>query len=343
MSVSDASKEVNMNLKTATTYYEMYMNDPEHKIPLPRRRQSNSGGLKVTHDQVKALIDCIVNRGMKLGTAATTTKMQYHTAQRYYDKYMSDPDRNIPVPGYEGISPSTQHLSDKIKILIGHIVDDKLSLNAASIKAKLCPKTAKKYYTQYLQDPEHKIPVPATRNYQVSYGSKGPTFEQVVILIRHIVDDNMSVMAAAKEAGMSVETSRRYYNRYLADPNRKIPNPKEKRVFSEKGCTKEQIELMISAIEEDNMSLSAAAIKVGMAINTGSMYYHMYKEDPEHKIPIPLVKGARRDPLVQPTLAQYEQFNNYMVNDHLSTRKAALKAKLVPHRAKMYYDKYMNE
>jgi hypothetical protein len=330
MELSDAAEKAGMNVKPAFEYYKMYADDPEHKIPLPRKRQSRSGGLKITHEQIKSLIQHVDN-GMKFPAAAKLANMTIHTAERYYEKYMRDPNKNIPVPNFDAIAPTKALLYDKVKALIGYIVDDKMSVNAASIKASMCAKTGKKYYDKYLEDPEHKIPVPQAT--EANGTRKRPTFEQVKAMIGYIVDNNMSVLAAAKQADMSVETSRRYYQKYLADPNHSIPDPTVKRVVSDR-FSQQQIETLIYGIDKEKMSISASAVRAGMGINAASMYYHRYLEDPEHKIPTQRHRGTHG---LKPTDEQYALFHKYVFDDKFSVNKAAVKANMSLYWGKMYY------
>jgi hypothetical protein len=84
-----------------------------------------------------------------------------------------------------------------------------------------------------LEDPNHNIPIPTpNRN-----GFQVPcTQKQIDDLVGYIANDKVAIVVAAKKAGMAASTARKYYARYLHDPNREIPTPHSR--SSNINCTK---------------------------------------------------------------------------------------------------------
>jgi hypothetical protein len=93
--------------------------------------------------------------------------------------------------------------------LIGYIVDDKMTVAVASKKVKMSVDTGRKYYRQYLK--EHSLDMPMPIRY---------TQEQKNELIGYIVDDKMTITAAAKKANMSRSAGHVYYCQYLKNRKR---------------------------------------------------------------------------------------------------------------------------
>ncbi|KAI8879689.1 hypothetical protein K501DRAFT_276298 [Backusella circina FSU 941] len=83
--------------------------------------------------------------------------MSETSASKYYTLYSNDPDQKIPVPGGGGNIPCSQ---DQINKLVGYIVDDKISLRQASLKASMSQFTGTKYYSKYIHHPDREIPKP---------------------------------------------------------------------------------------------------------------------------------------------------------------------------------------
>jgi hypothetical protein len=77
--------------------------------------------------------------------------MDQSTAGRYYRQYLNDNNMEISVT-------RKNYSRDNINEFIGYIVDDKMSIKAASKKANMSEWTGKKYYRQYLRD--HRLYIP---------------------------------------------------------------------------------------------------------------------------------------------------------------------------------------
>jgi Asp-tRNA(Asn)/Glu-tRNA(Gln) amidotransferase B subunit len=123
--------------------------------------------------------------------------MSNKTGIKYYRQYLKY--HNLDLRPHK----CTQ---DQINELIGYIVDDKMSILAASKKANMSNKTGRKYYHQYLKDRNIYYP-----------SQKVITQEQKSELIRYIADDKMSIKAASKKANMCGETGRKYCRQHLND------------------------------------------------------------------------------------------------------------------------------
>jgi transposase-like protein len=117
-----------------------------------------------------------------------------NSAEKHYQKYLKDNNTEHYVPINK---PYTQ---DRINEFIGYIVDDKMTIRAASKKVNVNKATGRKYYHQYLKD--NNIDGPIQRYI---------TEEQKSELIRYIVDDKMSIKAASKKAKISRSAGRVYY------------------------------------------------------------------------------------------------------------------------------------
>jgi hypothetical protein len=94
MSVTEASRKVNISPKSGGYYYNVYNNDPEKRIPLPRDRNART----YTQEQIGNLIRYINSDKMTLKEASAKANMTYHSGCYYYNKYLEDPNHNIPIP-----------------------------------------------------------------------------------------------------------------------------------------------------------------------------------------------------------------------------------------------------
>jgi hypothetical protein len=130
----------------------------------------------------------------------------------------------VSIPKLSKYTQGEMTTQEKVNEIIGYIVDDKLSIRAASVKAKVNMKTASKYYRRYLADPEHKIPKPyglprVAKLKPIRYFSD----KEIKSFINDIVKNKMSRSAAAARANMSYHTATKYYLKYFSDPDRKMP------------------------------------------------------------------------------------------------------------------------
>ncbi|KAI8891033.1 hypothetical protein K501DRAFT_305510 [Backusella circina FSU 941] len=141
--------------------------------------------------QLKALIGYIVDVKMSV----VRVNMTYYTGRRYYTKYLDDPNHNIPEPFICG----KRYTQDQINKLIDYIIDGKLSVMAASIKANMPLLSATKYYHKYLNDPNHVIPILI-----VEYDLNRLCIQdRINKLISYIIDDKLFITVASKKLNMS--------------------------------------------------------------------------------------------------------------------------------------------
>jgi hypothetical protein len=144
---------------------------------------------------------------MSIRAASRTANFCKKSASIYYHQYLKDNNMEIPEGKY-----SKRYTQDDINKLIHYIVDDKMSITEASKKANMDHNTGHKYYRKYLKD--HHLDVPI-RNII--------TQEQKSKMIGYIVDEKMTIKAAAKKANMSCSVGHKHYHQYLKDRNLIIP------------------------------------------------------------------------------------------------------------------------
>jgi hypothetical protein len=198
MTVKEAAAKANMTIESVRYYYTKYLNDPNHSIPTPQFQ------LKYTQDQKSKFINYIVNGRLTIKAASKKAKMNLYTARNYYS-YFKVQNPGIATPSH--ISTRKCYTQEQIKEVISYIIDDKMTIAAASRKANICEHSAEKYYRQYLIDNNMEMPVPKN--------NKCCAQDQIDELIRYIVDNKMSILAASKKANMSYVTSHKYYRQYL--------------------------------------------------------------------------------------------------------------------------------
>jgi transposase len=197
ITVKEASAKTNMPYRSASYYYNKYLEDPNHAIPVQQLKQS------YTQEQKSKFINYIVIDKMSTRAASKKAKMNLYTARNYYNYFkVQNPD--VATPSH--IIIPKRYTQEQIQELIDYIVDDKMTIKAASRKAKFCEQSAGKYYRQYLKD-NMEIPVPKN--------NKCCAQDQIDALMRYIVDNKMSILAASKKANMSYFTSYKYYRQYL--------------------------------------------------------------------------------------------------------------------------------
>jgi hypothetical protein len=204
------------------------------------------------------------------------------SAYHYYNKYIQDSERKIPTLNRGSNGGGKLPTKNQIEALIGYIVNDKLSIRAASAKVNLSNSSGGRYYNIYLNDPDHNIPTPSKRNRSTTY-----TQEQIKLLIHYIERDKMSLRDASRKADIAQQTARRYHLLYLTDPKHKIPMPRNatKRTFSH-----EDVKKVIGYIVDDQMSISVASAKANMSEHNAGVFYNKYLENlkiPDHKIRLP--------------------------------------------------------
>jgi hypothetical protein len=329
MTLAKASLKAQMSIKTGRRYYTRYLNDLQHKIPVPRVKFGTAPEM-CTQEKVKKLIGYIIDDKIPVVLAATKAKMSESSARKYYLQYMSDPKREIPIPRKPREFGGNSCTQEQITKLIGHLVNDNMSIRVAAVKVNMCDTSAKKYYTQYLEDPNHEIPAPKTTG---SPASTRITQDQITEVIGYIVNDKMSIKKAALKTNIKPCAARKYYLQYMNDPNHAIPVPYHTLGRSSKICTQEQIDLLIGFMVNDNMSIERAAIKANMSRCFGEKYYRLYLKDPEHKIPAPQNHYS--------TSEQIETMISYVVNDKLPVNRAAKLVNMGSTTAHRYYKRYL--
>jgi transposase len=151
MTQGDAAYKAGLARDTVRKYYRRYLKENGSKSRISKNSLPRKGKT-YTQEHVKKLIDLIVTDNMSITTASKKVDMGNHTAQRYYRQYLGDPQRRIPMPK----NSSKRASYAQIRKLIGYIVNDKMSMLAASIKADLRENTAKRHYLKYLNDPKFK-------------------------------------------------------------------------------------------------------------------------------------------------------------------------------------------
>jgi hypothetical protein len=260
MSVTAASRKVNISYNTGCIYYNVYKNDPETKIPLPRNRHVCIARV-YTQEQIGNLIRYINSNKMTLTKASVKADMSYTTAYRYYSKYVKDPNHNIPTPHFQ-----QNYTQDQKNEFFNYIVRDKMSIKAASKKAKMNLYTANNYYCKYfkIQNPDV-----ATPSHIVT--RKHYTQEQIKELISYIVDDKMSIAAASRKANFCDNSARRQYRQYLIANNMEIPVPGYTKSYSQ-----DKKNEFIGYIVDAKMTITAASKKANISLITGRKYYHRH-------------------------------------------------------------------
>jgi hypothetical protein len=105
-----------------------------------------------TQAQINQLIHHVVYDKMPIPEAAFKTNITEKKARDYYKRYSQDPNHAIPKQ-LQRILRS--HLQTKVEKLVGYIVNDKMSIRDACLKADMAETTARKYYLIYREMPSH--------------------------------------------------------------------------------------------------------------------------------------------------------------------------------------------
>jgi hypothetical protein len=93
---------------------------------------------------------------MTVNEASAKANLTFASSRYYYNKYLEDPNHNIPIP-----SVSPYYSQDQRDKFISYIVNDKMSVVAASEKANLSVKAGKRYYHKYFNVQNPDIPTPS--------------------------------------------------------------------------------------------------------------------------------------------------------------------------------------
>jgi transposase len=177
---------------------------------------------------------------MALYKASKKVQIGYITAFYYYNLYKNDPEKNIPLPQHLSKDRARTYTQEEITKLIKYIIDDGMSVLAASARLNLGYSTALTYCHKYLEDPNHNIPMIANPKCKQ---------EQIAELIHHIVDNTMSIRAASSKANMSIYAGFKYYHQYISDQKDDAPIHRA----SGRACTQEQIYYVFKTIFIDEI------------------------------------------------------------------------------------------
>jgi transposase len=263
MSVAAAARKVKIPYNTVSKYYNVYRNDPEKKIPVPRNQHTHPR-IHYTQEQIGNLIKYIDDDKMTIKEASAKANMAYRSGDYHYNRYLEDSNHAIPVRQLQQI-----YTQDQKNEFIDYVTNDKMNIAAASKKAKINTDTARGYYHKYFKVQNPNI---ATPSHIVT--PRCFTQKQIKELISYIVDDKMSISAASRKANFNKASARKYYRQYLIDNNMEIPISK-----TNKRYTQDQINQLIGYIVDDKMSILAASKKANMSGNTAGKYYHLYLKD----------------------------------------------------------------
>jgi hypothetical protein len=280
-------------------------------------------GQRISQEQINQLVHYIVNDNMSVNKAARKVKMPKYGGYSYYNAYKNDPEKKIPVPRNQHLRPRKYYTQEQIGNLIKHIDNDKMTVKEASSKAGINYTSAHQYYTRYLKDPNHNIPIPQLRQCY--------TQDQKNEFIGYIINDKMSVNAASKKAKMNLGTAQRYYHNYFKVQNPGIARPSH--IVTPRCFTQKQIRDLISYIVDDKMSIRAASIKVNISGPTGHKYYHQHIK--ENNLDAPIQKSITEE--------QKSKLIGYIVDDKMSFKAASKKANMGSTTAHRHYHLYLKD
>jgi transposase len=318
MTLTEASAKADMTYSSAHQYYNRYLKDPNHAIPVQRLKQS------YTQDQKEAFIGYIINDKMSIKAASKKARVNNNTGKIYYRNYFKVQNPDIPKPSH--IATRKCYTQEQIKEVISYIVDDKMSINAASKKVNMDDQTATRHYRQYLQD--NSIEHPVSRRY------KHYTQDDINKFIGYIINDKMNITAASKKAKMSQGTAQMYYHRYFKEQNPDIPAPSH--IVTPRCFTQEQINEAMGYIISDKISISAASRKANVCHSTTGIHYRQYLKD--NNMNIPVAKTRKRY-----TQDQINELIGYIVDDNMTIAAASKKANMSSETGRRYYHQYLKD
>ncbi|KAI8885294.1 hypothetical protein K501DRAFT_270871 [Backusella circina FSU 941] len=336
MSITEASSKTGMRITTGKNYYLKYLNDPNHEIPTPKKPPPNPTQF-YSYDKVKAFIDCIERDNMTIEEASQKVNMDSKIGEKYYSKYINDPDRNIPVK--KKTAPLSKRCTqDQIKLMIGYVDNDNMTITAAAKKANMSEKSGTRYYGLYRKDPNRAIPAPLRNTIK---SRTHATSDQIKKLIGYIVDDNMTIEEALEKANLSTWSGKKFYKKYLDDPNHEIPHPFNPANNTGQCSSHEKVKALISLIVDDNMSIRAAAKEVNMSNTTASKYYYRYLNNPKKEVAAPEIDNSNR--VCPKRYNQVKDLIKYIVDGKMSVVAAAEKTDIPVTTACKYYKRYLKD
>jgi response regulator of citrate/malate metabolism len=315
MSIAKAARKVNISNTAAENYYNKYKNDPEKRIPVPRNQRINHRTI-YTQEQIENLIRYINDDKMTVKEASAKVGMSYESVNRYYNKYLEDPNRNIPIPKFR-----QYYTQDQKNEFIGYVINDKMNITAASKKAKMNCSTAITYYHNYFKVQNPDIPTPSHIATPRCF-----TQEQINQLISYIVDDKMTIAAASRKANFCDNTAGKYYRQYLIANNMEIPVPGNTKSYSQ-GKKDE----LIRHIVDNKMSVHEASKKANISDYAGRKYYRQHLKN--HNIDGSIQKHATQE--------EIDELIGYIVHDKMSILAASKKAKMGYTTAHRHYHQHL--
>jgi hypothetical protein len=202
MSLKTASKKAKINHFKGYAYYHRYFKQENPDIPAPSHIITRK---RCTQEQLNEAINeamgYIISDKMSITAASRKANIGHSTTGIRYRHYLKDDNMKVPVK-----TEVNRYTKDQIDELAGYIVDDKMTVVAASRKANMSLSASYRHYRLYLMDRNIDGPI-----------QKCITEKQKSELIRYIADDKMSIKAASKKANMCGETGRKYCRQHLND------------------------------------------------------------------------------------------------------------------------------
>jgi hypothetical protein len=278
----------------------------------------------ISQERINQLIRHIVNDNMSVYKASRKVKISESSGTYYYKLYKNDPEKKIPLPRNRYMFVARVYTQEQIGNLIKSVVDDKMTVKEASVKANMSYCSAYYYCNRYLKDPNHNIPIPQLRQFY--------TQEQKNKLLGYIVNDKMSIAAASKKAKISLTVAYAYYHKYCKQQNLDIATPRQ--LAARKRYTQEQIKEVIGYIADDKMSTNAASKKANMGPNAVKRHFRQYLNDNNMEIPVP--KMGKRC-----TQDEINKLIGYIVDDKMTIRSASEKANMSNKTGIKYYRQYL--
>jgi hypothetical protein len=282
-------------------------------------------GQQISQEQINQLIHYIVNDAMPVYKASRKVNISQCSGLIYYNLYKKDPEKKIPSPRNRHQHLLKNFTQEQVGNLIRYINDDKLTVREASKKANIPHNSGRHYYSKYLKDPNHNIPIP---RWKQSY-----TQDQINKFIGYIINDKMSIAAASKKAKMNHSAGYLYYRKYFKEQNPDIPAPSH--ITVPKRSTQEQLNEVMGYIINDKMTISAASRKANVCHSTTGIHYRQYLIDNNMKVPV-------KKTLKPYTQDQINELIGYIVDDKMSIIAASKKANLSPSVSYRHYHLYLN-
>ncbi|KAI8875302.1 hypothetical protein K501DRAFT_278959 [Backusella circina FSU 941] len=146
--------------------------------------------------------------------------------------------------------------------LTGYIVDEKISITAASRKVNISRSCGSKYYHRCLNDPNN-----GPRITDIQDGPGFPCMQDKINkLISYIVDDKVSILVASRKTKMSRHTDTKYYQQHSNYPSHNIPTSSHR--VCHQTSTHDQIKTKIMQDNSMGHTENVKALKVQKCQNT---------------------------------------------------------------------------